>query len=319
MSWAEIKKAVNSDLSTPLNTLVTALSEEIKSTFNANGHRIFTSNGTFTVPENVYKVYVTMADGGGGGGSCMYYSRSLYSAKGGNGGGLGGSGGQIKNKNDDTNPADYAAGTYFVTGAGGGAGGVLLNYPLSVLPNQVYNIQVGAGGAGGYYVSATPWHSSLYGKDGGESKVIYDNNVVVSTTLCGGIRGKNGGSGVVCNYSGMWGASGAGGGIAGNGTSGYMNSNNTTSTTDVLGGDGISLGVSTVDIGVYDNTFGRGADGLITSFTDGKNGFCYGGGGSGSMCGSSSAHPRGGNGAQGIVIITWGYLANMFLNTNASS
>lgn len=71
----------------------------------------FTSSGTFTVPEGVYTLFVTMCGGGGG--------RSVM--------GVGG-----------------------YTYGGGGAGGYYINYPLAVTPGDVLTITVGAGGTSRY-------------------------------------------------------------------------------------------------------------------------------------------------------------------------
>ncbi len=73
-----------------------------------SGFQIFTSDGNFTAPQGVTKVYLTMVGGGGGGGA--------------------GSG----------NPA---------CGGGGGGGGYIINYPYTVIPGNSYAVDVGAGGA----------------------------------------------------------------------------------------------------------------------------------------------------------------------------
>ena len=121
MSWAEIKKAVNSDLSTPLN-------EQL----GKSGIEVFTSSGTFEVPAGVSTVFVTMYDGGGGGGAggAVYSGRA--GGAGGAGGGVGGAGGVASSG-----------------GGGGGAGGYILFTPLTVESLGEYTITVGSGGAGG--------------------------------------------------------------------------------------------------------------------------------------------------------------------------
>jgi len=77
---------------------------------STTGVEVFTSDGTFTAPAGVTKVYLTMWGAGGGGGGSKD-------------GGVGG---------------------------GGGAGGsYLINIPYTVVPGNPYDVQVGVGGAGG--------------------------------------------------------------------------------------------------------------------------------------------------------------------------
>lgn len=73
--------------------------------------QVFTSNGTFTAPTGVTKVYITLQAGGGGGG-----------------------GGR------DTNQAG---------GGGGAAGRHILRYPYTVTPASGYAVVIGAAGAAG--------------------------------------------------------------------------------------------------------------------------------------------------------------------------
>ena len=79
------------------------------------GYQAFTSNGTFTVPENVYHIKVTCVGGGGSGG-------------GGQNIGAGDSG-------DDS----------WLPGGGGGGGAVCFKY-LDVTPGTAYSVVIGAGG-----------------------------------------------------------------------------------------------------------------------------------------------------------------------------
>jgi hypothetical protein len=76
-----------------------------------SGFQIFTSDGNFTAPTDITKVYLSMVGGGGGGG----------------GGGA-------------------QAGEY---GGGGGGGGWIINYPYTVVAGNSYVVDIGAGGAGG--------------------------------------------------------------------------------------------------------------------------------------------------------------------------
>lgn len=75
--------------------------------------QMFTSNGTFTAPQGVTMVYLTMVGAGGGGGGGM---------------GSGNSGGG---------------------GGGGASGATIINYPVTVIPGNSYSVTVGVAGAGG--------------------------------------------------------------------------------------------------------------------------------------------------------------------------
>ena len=80
-----------------------------------SGWALYSSNDTFVVPANVYKIKVTCI-GGGGGGENPYF--------------------------------DGSAG-YWISGSGGGGGGTGIQY-FSVSPGQAYTVEIGgAGGAGG--------------------------------------------------------------------------------------------------------------------------------------------------------------------------
>jgi hypothetical protein len=76
----------------------------------------FTASGTFTVPDGVYTLFVTMCAAGGG--------RYM---------------------------ATYSGYTY----GGGGGGGYFVNYPLAVTPGDVLTITIGAGGTSRYYNGTT--------------------------------------------------------------------------------------------------------------------------------------------------------------------
>jgi hypothetical protein len=82
-----------------------------------HGQKLFTSSGTFTVPEGVELIYVTGSGGGGGGagGGCGY---TIHSAGGGGGG-------------------------------GGGAAGFCKRLPLVVIPGASHSVTIGAAGTGG--------------------------------------------------------------------------------------------------------------------------------------------------------------------------
>ena len=117
--WAAVKYALNSTLGTS-NFL------SLDKMIQAHGTQTFTSDGTFTVPASVHKIFVT-ACGGGAGGS--------------------GAGG-------------YGQGT----GAGGNGGACIIREPFSVTPGQTIGITIGIGGAGGS--SGTSSYAGKPGKAG---------------------------------------------------------------------------------------------------------------------------------------------------------
>lgn len=104
-----------------------------------NGYQEFTSSGTFTVPNGVSLVYVTMIGGGAGGGS----------------GGIGN--GAIANK--------VASG-----GGGGSPGNLLIRVPVMVVPGAEIAVSIGAAGSGGGAVTGdSTYHDGNYGGNGGNS------------------------------------------------------------------------------------------------------------------------------------------------------
>jgi hypothetical protein len=113
--WSGIKYALNSSLGTtgfkPLDRILSEVDDNVKCLWG--GVKVFTANGTFTVPANVKKILVTACAGGGGGGG---------------------------------------ANTRFNWGTGGGGGGggaSIEKRAFAVNPGQVISITVGNGGAPG--------------------------------------------------------------------------------------------------------------------------------------------------------------------------
>jgi len=86
------------------------------STAAPRGQQVFTSNGTFTVPANVYSVKVTCVGGGGGGGTGI-------------------------------TTGDIESGYVSSYGGSGGYGGSGISY-LAVTPAAGHSVSIGAGGAG---------------------------------------------------------------------------------------------------------------------------------------------------------------------------
>ncbi len=68
MSWAEIKKALNSNIAKPLNELIT----EMANSSYTGRRKIYDAGGIFTAPANVYTVYITAIAAGGNGSAGNY-------------------------------------------------------------------------------------------------------------------------------------------------------------------------------------------------------------------------------------------------------
>ena len=169
--WPIIKKAVNSDLSTPLNIPINAIKEktdlitQIKSKtdlITAGKCQLFLGNGTFVVPTGVYAVYLTGCAAGNAGGAAVGYD-----------GGVGGAGGEVifdflipnltpgQSIAVTTGAGNTVFGSYLTLVKGGGApggagGGYVGGYTDgntgekgggSLIKGTPYN--GGAGGAGG--------------------------------------------------------------------------------------------------------------------------------------------------------------------------
>ena len=187
---------------------------------------------------------------------------------------------------------------------GGGAGGSYARKTVTVVPLQEYAVTVGAGGIGGNGTGTDTQHgrignpswfdttNTVFAQGGGRG--LSDGNVnsynglggTGSVALCVGdvvYRGGHGGRG---NYStSSTNRSGAGGGGAG---------------TTGNGGDAATNGVRGTGTSLYG---GDGAKG-VTNGLAGTNGATYGGGGSGGKA-NSSTDRNGGNGADGLVRITY--------------
>lgn len=99
--------------------------------FTPHGTQTFTSNGTFTVPAGVTKIWVTACGGGAGGGGAI---------------------------------RDNAA------GAGGNGGSCIIREPYTVTPNSKINIVIGLGGAAGESSSSSS-SSPKSGQSGGTTVI----------------------------------------------------------------------------------------------------------------------------------------------------
>lgn len=160
------------------------------------GKKHFLSNGTFTVPLGVTKVWVTMSGGGGGGGGS-----NLDSGSGARGGG------------------------------GGGAGEGIIAKEATVTPGQNISVIAGAGGLGGYINSqtgadtlSTDGSDSIFsiltakggfrGKDGFDpSNSRSEGGFGYSSGTAGSSSNVNKGSRGGMGGTGMFGGGGVGGGL----------------------------------------------------------------------------------------------------------
>jgi hypothetical protein len=129
--------------------------------FIGNRKSVFTSNGTYTVPDAVTTIWVSGAGGGGGGGG----GNSLSSTEQGGGGG------------------------------GGYAGACVLKTPISVTPGESLTITIGAGGAGG--AGTTSLANAGDGSAGGATTIVNGSSTLLS--LAGG-AGANGATSFGTNY-----------------------------------------------------------------------------------------------------------------------
>jgi hypothetical protein len=199
--------------------------------------------------------------------------------------GGGGGGGTVTNGTD-------AFGNPTVASGGGGGGGAYSKVVIPVIPGNVMEITVGAGGSG----NGTNYEDGLPGR---QSKVVYNSNIICSADggfggggaggQINGIGGTGGYSGIGFLYKGGSGANGnytsnrggGGGGSAGSASNG----SNASGQTGGAAGGGFSSGSG-----------GNGGP------WNGANGGIYGSGGGG---GSGASYNRGGNGAQGRVVVTF--------------
>ncbi|MDO8575623.1 MAG: hypothetical protein Q7R78_02915, partial [bacterium] len=159
---------------------------------SSHGKKLFTSNGTFTVPEGVTKVWISMSGGGGGGTPNSYTPTVGWS-------GSGGSGGASIMAREITVP--------------------------SVNPLPSYQVVVGAAGLHGGYGVGTDGGSSSFG---GNLVVASGGMRGGSKSFDGGgsIFG-SGGGGAVSGSTALVGANGSGfggggGTNGGNGTRGFV-------------------------------------------------------------------------------------------------
>ena len=235
--WAEIKKAINSNLNTPLNVLI--------ENGIIGGYQLFTDSGEFVVPAGVKRVLITaIGSGGGGGGAGSVHTYNI---------------------------TEYTG--YYIsrssTGGGGGSGYFVKDVAKAVTPGSKIAITINAGGAGGNGATATAQANGMSGGDGGD--------VIVGDILSvmGGTAGTYGGYGKYTN--GDDGVTGRGGTAGSGGVSGVRGVDSRVKAYDTLvdiegGNGGIALDVFG---GAY-GYGGQGGDSTITRVANqwyaGKNG-----------------------------------------------
>jgi hypothetical protein len=257
--------------------------------------QVFSTIGAFTwtKPLNAKSVHIALISGGGGGGSGQ---RSAASS-----------------------PA---------SGGGGGGGGARNSVILSAsLLGNSENGNVGAGGAGG--ASVTSVGNGNNGQPGSASNfglwayADRGGNGSGGTSGNGGSAGSGGGRAI---YTGGTGANGSatgagtnagssavagGGGGGGGGTSGVSAGTGGTGGLSTLYNGSLSApaaGANGPDVPTGTPLNASGGGGGSASFTApamaGGNGGFYGAGGGGGGGGSGFASGKGGNGSQGIVVVT---------------
>ena len=150
--------------------------------FIGNRKAVFTSSGTWTVPDFVDTIWVSGCAGGGGGG--------------GGGGTVGSSG-------------DVGGGG----GGGGGAGQSTLKQAISVTGGHVLSVSIGAGGGGGAGGSSSGSSGSNGGSGG--NTVLTDSTSSTTLLTLSGAGSSGGGGGQTSTSAGL--GSGGPGGNAGTG------------------------------------------------------------------------------------------------------
>lgn len=251
-----------------------------------SGADVFTSSGTFSVPEGVTDVDVLIVGGGGGGAAS-------------NSAGGGGGGGRVR---WETGVSVTPSGSVAVTVGGGGLGSAGSNQG-SDGQSSAFGALTAAGGGGGGGGAST-----LNGRNGASG-----GGGVRTGTGGTGSNGGNGGNGFESGTSNLR-AGGGGGGAGGNGqvASSAQGGN---------GGVGVNMssniGTELGDNGWFGGGGGGGKAGSGGSLasggtggggtggrlgTQGTNGMAYTGAGGGASGGDNAP---GGHGASGVVIVVW--------------
>jgi hypothetical protein len=187
---------------------------------------------------------------------------------------------------------------YDTGGGGGGGAGMVLTGTLAVVPDTIYTVTIGSGGAGG---AAT--RTDLPGSPGDPS--VFGSVTALGGGFGNGSRAQPGGAGtggaaqtttaaVGGAGGGSLGSGGGGGGASGAGGNGNAGAGGAAGAglASSLSGSSITYGVG--GAGAKGNTIATGADGTANTGN--------GGGGGGYSSNGASA---GGTGGSGIVVITF--------------
>ncbi len=279
----------------------------------AGNIEVFTASGTWTVPENVERVYFAGCGGGGGGGG---------------GGGA--------------NAADNRS-------SGGGAGGAgaafMLSAPVNVVPTTILTVTIGAGGTGGAGGgTSAPSGTNGFTGNNGASTTVTGFAGDVSTILFPGAEGGEGGKAPQYTASPLDSPLAAGGsqyiltlrdgdpawtgGDGGHGNAGGVDGSAAPTETSIYGGTiaGAAGGISGSQVGGgrggggggggassnfgIGGAGGRGCDNTSSNNTAGSNatathyGAAGGGGGGGAEAANVAGQP-GGDAAPGVLYIIW--------------
>ena len=261
-------------------------------TFDSNYEELFTSSGTFTVPDGVTEFSAVCVGGGGGGSACE--GNSTESGSGGAGGGLSygtisTTSGYVYTITVGSGGASGASGTN--SGIAGGNSGIYRNGTTYLQAN---------GGARGTFGSTSnsdggisSGTSRIGGGTGGGGGRSNNNNGGGGGGGAGGYSGNGGLAGNGNNGIGAAGSGGGGGGGGGQSSGGTGNNGG--------GGVGVATGEGANGSGGSANDGGNGGSGGASH--SGMNGGGYGGGG-GSREDDTSGN--GGTGGNGVVRIIWG-------------
>ncbi|WP_278898487.1 glycine-rich domain-containing protein [Roseburia hominis] len=275
MSWAEVKHALNSTLGTEdfqsLDKLFSTRLAEFESIKNKK--YIWDTSGTYylTVPDGIYKIYVTACAGGGGGG------------------------GRFGDTDDNTR----------IGGSGGGGGMAIMNHPVIVTAGEQLSIIVGRGGTAGRS-SGSSISSVTSGGDGESTALTRENDSFSSPTIS--LAGGKGGTfaQVAGGYESNGGAAGGvGGGAGGDG----RNYNGSTNIYAKNGSDGLIGKGGEADQNYYGGgggSLGNGGGGSDSSSYYPKINPTYGGGGGGGGPINSYGQVRNAQeGADGYMLISF--------------